>query len=421
MTTTMWILLGSMLLCVALSAFFSASETAYSALNKVKLKTMIADGNKKAQLALHLSNDYDRLLTTILIGNNVVNIAATALATVFFTNLLQDMGATVSTVVMTVVVLLFGETSPKSLAKEMPERIAIAVSRPIYILEKILKPLNLFFIGWRKLIGGLIKTPEDESYIEAELMTMVDEAENEGDMDEKQGELIRSAIEFNDQDAISILTPRVDMTAIEDIATMDEAADMFRESGYSRIPVYHEDLDHVVGILNEKDYYARKYAGCDDIRQIMTPPVWAPSTLKISQLLKLFQSSKTHMVILLDEFGGTEGLVTLEDVMEELVGEIYDEHDDVDEEMTLLEDGSYSVDGSMQLSEMLEELGVEDRFEADTVGGWASEMLGRIPSPGSNYEVDGLRCIVTEMEKRRVTRVRVWKLAAENEAVEENA
>lgn len=409
MTTTMWILVGALFLCVALSAFFSASETAYSALNKVKLKTMIADGNKKAELALHLAGDYDKLLTTILIGNNVVNIAATSMATVLFTQLLQDMGATVSTVVMTIVVLLFGETSPKSLAKEMPEKLAIAVARPIFLLEKVLLPLNSFFRMWKKLIGGLIKPAEDESYIEAELMTMVDEAEHEGDMDAPQGELIRSAIEFSDRDAISILTPRVDMTTIEDVATMEEAADIFRESGYSRIPVYHEDLDHIVGILHEKDYYARLHAGCDDIRQIMAPPVWAPSTLNISKLLKLFQTSKTHMVILLDEFGGTEGLVTLEDVMEELVGDIYDEHDDVSEEMTLLEDGSYSVDGSMQLSEMLDMLDVEDRFEADTVGGWASEMLGRIPTPGSSYETDGLRCIVTEMEKRRVTRVRIWK------------
>lgn len=414
MTTTMWILVGALLLCTALSAFFSASETAYSALNKVKLKTMIADGNKKAELALKLSEDYDRLLTTILIGNNIVNIAATSMATVLFTSMLGDMGATASTVVMTIIILLFGETSPKSMAKEMPERLAIAVSRPIHVLEKVFAPLNVFFRMWKKMIGGMIKTQEDESFIEAELMTMVDEAENEGDMDAHEGELIRSAIEFNDQDALSIHTPRVDMTAIEDVATMEEAADLFRESGYSRLPVYHEDLDHIVGILHEKDYYSRLHAGCDDIRQIMLPPVWAPSSVKISKLLKLFQTSKTHMVILLDEFGGTEGLVTLEDVMEELVGEIYDEHDDVNEDdMTQLEDGSYSVDGSMQLSDMLDHLEVEDRFEADTVGGWAAEMLGRIPTPGSSYETDGLRCTVTDMEKRRVTRVRIWKLQEE--------
>lgn len=418
MTTTMWILVAALGVCVALSAFFSASETAYSALNKVKLKTMIADGNKRAELALELAEDYDKLLTTILIGNNVVNIAGTSMATVLFTGLLGDMGATTSTVVMTLVILLFGETSPKSLAKEMPEKLAIAVARPIHLLEKILAPLNYLFRAWKKLISGMFDKDDDESYIEAELMTMVDEAENEGDMDAHEGELIRSAIEFNDRDAISILTPRVDMTAIEDTATMDEAADIFRESGYSRIPVYHEDLDHIVGILHEKDYYSRLHAGCDDIRQIMLPPVWAPATLQISKLLKLFQTSKTHMVILLDEFGGTEGLVTLEDVMEELVGEIYDEHDDVNEEMTALEDGSYSVDGSMQLTDLLEKLDVEDRFEADTVGGWAGEMLGRIPTVGSSYETDGLRCVVTEMEKRRVTRVRIWKLETVEELTE---
>lgn len=420
MTTTMWILVGALFLCVALSAFFSASETAYSALNKVKLKTMIADGNKKAELALELAEDYDRLLTTILIGNNVVNIAASSMATVLFSGLLGDMGPTVSTVVMTLLILLFGETSPKSLAKDVPEKLAIAVARPIYLLEKVCTPMNAFFRVWRRLFDNLIKNDEEESFIEAELMTMVDEAESDGDMDAHEGELIRSAIEFNDRDAISILTPRVDMTAIEDTATMEQAADIFRESSYSRIPVYHEDLDHIVGILHEKDYYSLLHAGCDDIRQIMKPPVCAPATLQISKLLKLFQTSKTHMVILVDEFGGTEGLVTLEDVMEELVGEIYDEHDDVSEEITALEDGSFSVDGSMQLSELLESLDVEDHFEADTVGGWAAEMLGRIPNPGSSYEAEGLRCTVTEMEKRRVTRVRIWKLEPEENTVMEN-
>lgn len=411
----MWVLVGALAMCVALSAFFSASETAFSALNKVKLKTMIADGNKKAELALRLAEDYDRLLTTILIGNNIVNIAATAMATVLFTGLAGDMGATLSTVVMTLVILMFGEITPKSTAKEMPERLAMVVARPVLLLEKLLAPLNFLFSLWKKLSSTLIKPQEDESMIEAELMTMVDEAESEGDMDEHEGELIRSAIEFNDRDAQSILTHRVDMTAIEDTATMEEAAEIFRESGYSRLPVYHEDLDHIVGILHEKDYYSSLHAGCDDFTQIMLPAVYAPATLKITKLLKLFQNSKTHLVILVDEFGGTEGLVTLEDVMEELVGDIFDEHDDVSEEMTALEDDSFSVDGSMQLRELLEQLDVEDRFEADTVGGWAAEMLGRIPTVGSVFETDGLRCKVIEMEKRRVTRVRIWQI--ENQQV----
>lgn len=414
MNPSMWFLVAMLFVCVALSAFFSASETAYSALNRVRLKTMAADGKRGAKLALTLSDHYDQLLTTILIGNNVVNIAATAMATVLFTGLVGEMGATLSTVVMTLIVLIFGEVSPKTLAKERPERLACAVAAPLRVLMVVLRPIDWCFSLLRKLLGKVFKPEqEDENHIEEELKTMVDEAQSEGDMDAHEGELIRSAIEFNDQDAQSILTPRVDITAIEDTATMEEAADVFRESGYSRLPVYHEDMDHVVGILHEKDFYVRQHAGCTDICQIMTPPVWAPSTLKISKLLKLFQSTKTHLVILLDEFGGTEGLVTMEDVLEELVGEIYDEHDDVNVEVVSQEDGSMLVEGSMQLSDLMEQLRMEDRFEADTVGGWAAEVLGCIPKPGDAFDVENLHCQVTEMEKRRVTQLRVWRKEAE--------
>lgn len=406
----MWILLAALAICVALSAFFSASETAYSAVNKVRLKTMSLDGDSRAAAALHLAEDYDRLLTVILVGNNVVNIAGTSIATVIFTGLVGPVGATLSTVVMTLLILLFGEVSPKTLAKESPEKIAMAVARPLRVVMIVLRPVDAVFVVWRRMLSHLFKPEKDPNHIEAELMTMVDEAQHEGDMDAHEGELIRSAIEFNDQDASSILTPRVDVTALEDTATMEEAADLFRESGYSRLPVYHEDMDHVVGILHEKDFYIRQHEGCRDITGIMTRPVWAPATLKISKLLKLFQSSKTHLVILLDEFGGTEGLVTMEDVLEELVGEIYDEHDDVSEELVALEDGSFLVDGGMQLTDMLDYFGLTDTYEADTAGGWAAEVLGCIPRTGDSFDKDGLRCVVSGMDKRRVTRLRIFRM-----------
>lgn len=409
MSSTTGILLAALFVCVALSAFFSSSETAYSAVNKVRLKTMWQGGNGRAKVALDLAEDYDRLLTTILVGNNVVNIAGTSIATVLFTMWLGNMGATASTVVMTVLILIFGEVSPKALAKESPEKIAMAVAQPMKILIVLLQPVNALFMLWRKLLSRVFKPAETENDIEEELMTMVDEAQHEGDMDAHEGELIRSAIEFNDQDVLSILTPRVDVTALEETASMEEAAALFRESGYSRLPVYHEDMDHVVGILHEKDFYASSHAGCNDITQIMKPPVWAPSSLQVSKLLKLFQSSKTHMVIVVDEFGGTEGIVTLEDVLEELVGEIYDEHDDVSNDLITLEDGSLLVEGGMQLSELMEYLGVADIYEADTAGGWSAEVLGSIPFVGAAFETDELRGMVTQMEKRRVTKLRVWK------------
>lgn len=413
MTPDLWILVAILFVCVALSAFFSASETAFTSANKVKLKTMMLNGSKRAKLAYTLAEDYDRLITTILIGNNIVNIAASSLATSLFLVLLNNqanLATTVSTVVMTIVILIFGEVSPKAIAKESPENLAMTFAPVLKLLCTIFTPFASLFSALKKLLTKLFKTEESESFIEEELMTMVDEAQSEGDMDAHEGELIRSAIEFNDdRDVLSVLTPRVDVTAIEDNATMDEAAEIFRSSGYSRLPVFHEDMDHIVGILNEKDFYLMQHKGCTDITEIMKPPVYAPTTLKLSKLLKLFQAQKTHQIIVLDEFGGTEGIVTMEDVLEELVGEIWDEHDDVEEDTVSMDDGSHLVDGSMQLSELLDMLGVEDIYNAETVGGFVAEVLGIIPFVGAEFETDEVRGLVTQMERRRVVQVRVWK------------
>lgn len=404
-----WVMLAALFLIVILSAFFSASETAFMSASHVRLKTLQQSGDKRAATALRLVEDSDRLLTTILVGNNLVNIAGAAIATVLFTRWLQDSGATVATVVMTVLILLFGEVAPKSVARQNPERLAMLYAPVLSFLSTVFIPINWLFSRWQRLIKRLFHPADKESDIEAELITMVDEAQQEGDIDDHESDLIRSAIEFVDQDVKDIMTPRVDVTALPEDATMEEAAAAFRESGYSRLPVYREDLDHVVGILNEKDFYSALHAGEQNIRHVMTAPVYTPATLKISKLLKLCQSTRNHLVIVLDEYGGMEGIVTLEDALEELVGEIYDEHDVVSEEMTSVGDRAWQVDGRMQLEDMLERLGVEDTYEADTVGGWASEMLGRIPTVGMAFDEAGLHCIVTGMDQRRVTRVRVSK------------
>ena len=410
MTPAIWAMLAALIACVALSAFFSASETAFTSANRVRLKTMSQSGDRRAELALSLAEDYDRLLTTILVGNNIVNIAGTALATVLFTAWVGRMGPTLSTIVMTVLVLIFGEVSPKTIAKESPEKFAMFAAPALRAMSAVLLPVNALFKSWKRLLSRLFKPDTSGGHIEAELMTLVDEAEHEGDMDEHEGELIRSAIEFNDdRDILSVLTPRVDVTALEDTATVEEAANLFREAGYSRVPVYHEDMDHIVGILHEKDFYLRVHEGCQNITEMMKPPVWAPATLKLQKLLKLFQEEKTHIVIVVDEFGGTEGIVTMEDVLEELVGEIYDEHDEEEREIVSLEDGSWLVDGGMQLEELMEIAGVENAYTADTVGGWAAEVMGCIPFVGAAFETDELRGLVTQMEKRRVTRLRIWK------------
>ena len=413
MTPDLWIMIAILVVCVALSAFFSSSETAFTSANRVKLKTMAANGNKRAKMALALSEDYDRLITTILIGNNIVNIAGSSLATSLFLVLLvnhQNLVTPVSTAVMTIIILIFGEVSPKAIAKESPETLAMTFAPVLKFLCTIFTPFAIFFTQLKKLLTRIFDTEDGESFIEEELMTMVEEAESEGDMEHHEGELIRSAIEFNDdRDVLNVMTPRVDVTSIEDTATIEEAAELFRSSGYSRVPVYHEDMDHIVGILNEKDFYLMTHKGCTEIVHIMTPPVYAPSTLKLSKLLKLFQAQKTHLIIVLDEFGGTEGIVTMEDVLEELVGEIYDEHDDVEQETVTMDDGSRLVEGGMQLSELLEELGVEDIYNAETVGGFAAEVLGIIPFVGAAFETDEIRGLVTQMDKRRVMQVRIWR------------
>ena len=239
-------------------------------------------------------------------------------------------------------------------------------------------------------------------------------------MDEHEGELIRSAVEFNDSDALDIMTPRVDVEALEDTASMDEAEELFRRSGYSRLPVYHEDMDHIVGILHEKDFYRARHAGVQGIIRIMVPPVYAPATLELSRLLKLFQNTRTHMVVVLDEFGGTEGIVTLEDVLEDLVGEIYDEHDDVTEDVVTLEDGSIQVNGGLPLEELCDILNIENNYEADTVGGWAAEVLGQIPTVGMEFDTGLIHGTVTGMDRRRVTSVRVERKPEETERMKQH-
>ena len=415
----------ALILCIALSAFFSATETAFSACNRVKLKTVEGPRKERAQIALSLLEKYDSLITTVLIGNNLVNIVATAIATLLFTTRIlpgkEDLATTIASIVMTVVILFVGEVGPKTLAKQQPEKFAMAVGPAIRVLMIILKPLDLLFSLWRKLLSKLVKPEREENQIEEELMTIIDEAQTEGDIEEDEGKLIRSAIEFNDQNASDIMTPRVDVTAIEDTATIEEAADLFRDTWFSRIPVYHEDLDHIVGILNEKDFYKKTHEGCTEITKIMKEPVFAPASLAISNLLKLFRTSKTHLVILLDEFGGTDGIVTMEDVLEELVGEIYDEHDEISEEVVEQEDGSLIVDGNMQLEELMEKFGLENTYDADTVGGWAGEMLEKVPEVGDSFTLRGYQFTVMEMDGFRVTRMQVAKLPPEEpeEAAEE--
>ena len=320
--TTMIVLL---VLLVIASAFFSATETAFTSLNRVRLKAKAEAGSARAARTLALAENYDDLISTVLVGNNIVNIVATTLSTLLFVQGLRlQNGALISTVVMTVVVLIFGEVSPKTAAKETAEPFAMFAAPIIRVLLVLLKPVTALLSLVQKALKRFIR-PQDAGITEEELVTMVDQAESEGGLDEHESELIRSAIEFGDMEVQEILTPRVDIVAVEDTATMEETAAAFAESGFSRLPIYHEDMDDIIGVIHEKDFHAARYRGQSDLAALITPVLYTTGNTKISDLLRILQRKKAHMVVVVDEYGGTEGLCTLEDIVEELVGEIWDE------------------------------------------------------------------------------------------------
>ena len=399
---------------VLCSAFFSASETAYTSLNLVRMKRMAADGDVRAAKVLKLAERYENLLSSILIGNNIVNILASSLATVLFVRALGNKGVTVSTLVITVVILLVGEVTPKNIAKEHAETIAMKFYPLLFALTKLFTPLNWLLGCWQRLIGKVVKPAKDRGYTEEELITIVEEAENEGGIDAHESELIKSAIEFTDVDVDEILTPRVEVQAVELGASDEEISELFQESGYSRLPVYQETVDNIVGILHEKDFYANR--GKVPVRELMSTPTYVMQNTKVSDLLKLLQKTKSHMAVVVDEYDGVQGIVTMEDILEELVGEIWDEHDEVVEEYRALPDGGYLVDGGANLDDMLELFDIHKEYDPVTVNGWVLEELGRFPTAGDSFECDNLVVTVEKAEKRRATEVRVVRKPEEEPA-----
>ena len=408
-------MIAAIVVLVTMSAYFSATETAFSSMNKIRMKSRADAGDKRALLAMNLSEDYDRLISTILIGNNIVNITASTVGTVLFTHLYAAYGPTISTVVLTLVVLIFGEISPKSLAKEHAEGFAMFSAPILRVLLVILRPLNFLFSQWKRLLNLIFRPSEDPGITEEELITMVSEAENEGGLDQHESELIRSAIEFGDLEAGDILTPRVDIVAVEDSATMEEIAATFAESGYSRLPVYHKDVDDIVGVIHEKDFNAARYRGQTDISGCITPVHYTTANAELGALLRTLQKKKTHMAIVVDEYGGTEGLITMEDILEELVGEIWDEHDEVVESFRKQSDGSYLISAGADLTDLYDLFSLKGDCDASTVSGWVIDQLGRLPQAGDRFQAEGLDVTVTRVDHRRVLEVRVAVAAKEPE------
>lgn len=397
-----------MIALVVMSAYFSATETAFSSLSRSRIKILMEHGNRKAALVHKLSENYDKLLSTILVGNNIVNIALSSMATVFFIQYLGNAsGPTISTVVVTIVVLIFGEITPKSLAKETPERFAMFSAPILQVFLAILTPINYIFSLWRKFMSRVVKVKDDRRVTDEELLTIVAEAEQEGGIDSEESELIRSAIEFNDQEAVDILTPRVNVVAVENTVSAEELETVFRESGLTRLPVYEDSIDNVLGIVNLKDFYACPRDAGFHVTDIMTEPVYISESMKIGALLKFLQKTKAHFAIVADEFGGMVGIITMEDILEELVGEIWDEHDEVVEEFVKLDDNKYRVLCSADLDKLFTFFSLDCEADSVTVSGWVMEELGRIPDEGDTFTYQNLTVEVTKTDHHRVLEITV--------------
>ena len=397
----------AMLFCVAMSAYFSATETAFSSVNRTRLRALAENGNKKAALAAKLAENYDQLISTILIGNNIVNIAVASIGTLLFVEFYGDIGATVSTVVVTIVVLIFGEITPKSVAKDNPESFAMFSAPFINLLIWLLTPVNWVFSQWKKLVSKLFKTGGNSKMSQEELLLLVEEVQQDGSIDESDGELLRNAIEFRDLTAEEILTHRTDLEAVSVDSSQETVAQVFTQSRFSRLLVYQDTIDNIVGVIHQKDFYINGGMTDKSIEEIMTPPVFVHQHEKIRDLLNLLQANKSHVAIVVDEYGGTLGIVTMEDILEELVGEIWDEHDEVTETFEKLDERLYRVDCTANLDDFRDFFDIEFPSDSVSVGGWVMEHLKHIPVKGETFEVGNLRIEVSKLEAHRVSFITV--------------
>ena len=400
----------AMALLVACSAFFSASETAISSFNKIRMRSKAEDGNKRAKTALKVAEDFDKTISTILIGNNIVNMASASLATVAATALWgPTSGPAIATFGMTLLVLIFGEILPKSFAKDSPEAFALQVAGVIAFLRTLFSPVVWFFVKLKQLLTGRRSAGLElqPSVTEDELKTIIDTVEEEGVLDSQETEIIQSAIEFDDITVQEILVPRVDMVAVDVNDPVDEIVNTVLDNSFTRIPVYEGDIDHISGMLHTRDLFeclARSKP--IDVRAMCRELPFVYRTKRINDLMAEFRREKQHMAIVTDDYGGTLGLVTLEDVLEELVGEIFDETDEVEElPVQQLEEHLFRVAGEANVYDVFEELGVSTRnFDSDfsSTAGWALECLEHIPAPGESFDYENLHVTVEQVEDKRI-------------------
>ena len=418
------------IICLAFSAFFSASETALSSANKIRLRSLADNGSKGAERALKVIKKYDKTITTILVGNNIVNIACSSIATLLTISIMNNLykgsgdtyGSLVSTIVTTIVVLIFGEVLPKSIAKDFAEPLSVAVSGPISFLMMIFTPFSAFFIMLKKLVAKLLRTKETVSFTEEELKAIIEESEDEGVLETQESNLVRSALEFDEITVDEIITPRVGIVAVDINDSVDEVRRKFLTEEYSRMPVYEKTLDNIIGVITEKDFFKayEKTDGDFTIRSILQETTYLPHMLKISEVLRTMQKQKCHISVVLDQHGGTLGIVTMEDILEELVGEIWDESDEVKAPVTMLTESEFEIYGEVSLNSMRRyfdgrDIELDIDSEAHTVAGWVLELFGSIPKSGDIHETDAYIVTVLEAANLRVSKIRFEIKARQDE------
>ncbi|NOZ58301.1 MAG: HlyC/CorC family transporter [Euryarchaeota archaeon] len=412
---SLYLEIASLALLFLLSAFFSGSETAYLAVSRAKVKKLAKEGDPRAETLLYLIEHPNRVLVTILVGNNLVNITAAALATSLAISAFGSKGVGIATGVVTLVVLIFGEITPKSFAATNAERVALFIARPIYFLMKLLSPIVLLLSKFAKLLvksfGGEVRL--GPFITEEELKMLVEVGEELGAIEKEEKEMITGIFEFGETDVREVMVPRIDMKCIPADASIEEARKLILETGHSRIPVYEGSIDNIIGILYAKDLlrYLNSKAKPRSLREILRPAYFVPETKKLDDLLREFQQNRVHVAIVVDEYGGTAGMVTLEDIIEEIVGEIKDEYDHAEEEpLERIDENQAVVDARMSIHDVNEALEIslpEDEF--DTIGGLLFNTIGRIPSPGDEVEFEDAKLKVEKMRGRRIMKVRVVK------------
>ena len=397
--------------CLILSAYFSATETAFSSANSTRLKTLAEKGSKKAKLACELLEHYDKLLSTILIGNNIVNILMASIGTVLFVRHYGDAGATISTIVVTVVVLVFGEISPKSVAKDCAERFAMFSAPILQVFLFVLTPLNFLFSLWKKLLAKVFRLNGESKMSQEELLMLVDEVQQDGSIDKNEGELLKNAIDFSEQQAQDILIHRVDLAALPIMASKEEVAALFTQTKYSRLLIYQDSIDHILGTVHQKDFYV----GCGitekPLEEIIVPPLFVLENEPISRLLKKLQKAKTHVAVVVDEYGGTCGIVTMEDILEELVGEIWDEHDEIAVFIHKTGTNTFLVDAGMDFDEFAAYFRLKTDSEMTSVSGWVMEQFGRVPESGERISAGPLDVLVTTVDNHRIEEIQITQHA----------